>query len=95
MNKDVTIILIIITLFLFSPKTYADCVDVSNVTAWSRVNTHTIIVYVGDTPLALLKLPYCYIYPASEIKFIKDYICSWDKIIVDEEVCDITEVKRL
>lgn len=95
MNKIILIILVTIMIFLFSHITYADCVDVSSVTAWSRVNAHTIIIYVGETPLALLKLPYCYIYSTSEIKFIKDYICNWDQMIVDEEVCDIKEVKRL
>ena len=95
MKKVILIILVAIMIFLFSPIAYAGCVDVSSVTSWSRIDTHTIIVYRGSTPLALLKMPYCYIYPSSEIRFVKNYICNWDKIIVDGEVCDITKVERL
>jgi hypothetical protein len=74
---------------------FAGCADIGSATSWARVNTHTIIVYRGSTPVALLKIPYCYIYSTSDIRIIKSYVCSWDKIIVDDEICDISKVERL
>jgi hypothetical protein len=95
MKKVILIVSVIIMIFSINSITHADCVDVGSATSWSRIDTHTIIVYRASTPLVLLKMPYCYIYSSSEIRFIKDYICDWDKIIVDGEVCDITKVERL
>ncbi len=73
----------------------ASCVDFGNVTAWSRFDAHTIIVYQNQRPIALLKIPYCYVYSSAEIRMIKEYVCDWDKIIVDDDVCEITRVERI
>ncbi|GIV53028.1 MAG: hypothetical protein KatS3mg038_3549 [Candidatus Kapaibacterium sp.] len=76
-------------------KAHADCADVSNVTGWSYVDSHTIILYQYSKPIALLKVPWCYIYSTSRIRLLKTYMCSWDKILVDGTVCDVTEIKNL
>jgi len=87
--------LIVLVLILIASNVYAGCVDIGTATSWSCVDTHTIIIYRGSSAIALLKIPYCFIYSSSDIRPIKDYICSWDKIIIDGEVCDITKVERL
>jgi hypothetical protein len=74
---------------------WAGCADLSGATGWSRIDTHKIIIYRGNSAIALLEIPYCYIYSTSEIRLIKDYVCNWDKIVIDGEVCDIRKVVRL
>lgn len=88
------IVVLIALLGLPSPAE-ASCIDIESMTKWSRVDSHTIIVYRGSTAKAVLKLPYCFINTSSDIKFIQDYICNGDKIIVDGEVCDVTKIEKL
>ena len=81
-----------LTLFMIVAVRSADagCIDMGSARRWSRVDTHTIILYQsGGDALAVVKLPYCYVYPSSRISKLKDYVCTWDKILVDEEVCDV------
>jgi hypothetical protein len=93
--KKLIFLIIAALVMLNCTMAWAECADVSGATSWSRIDTHKIIIYRGSTPLALLDIPYCYIYSTSEIRFIKDYVCNWDKIIIDGEVCDIRNVERL
>lgn len=72
---------------------WAGCADLGSITKWVRIDTHKIIMYRGSTAIAMLDIPYCYIYPTSEIKVVNDYVCNWDKIIVEGEVCDIRNVE--
>lgn len=74
---------------------WAGCADLSSATKWSRIDTHKIMMYRGSTAIALLDIPYCYIYSSSDVRLVKADVCSWDKIIVDGEVCDIRNVERL
>lgn len=93
--KKISILLsLIISVFICSPV-FADSVDVSSADKWTLVDSHKIIIYKGGRAIALLDLPYCFIYSTSDIKFINDYVSNWDKILIDGEVCDIRSVKRL
>lgn len=77
------------------PIVFADYVDISGANKWSRVDTHTIILYAYGRALCLVRVPYGYIYSTSEISFPDTYIGPWSKIIVDGEAEDISEVTRL
>lgn len=74
---------------------WAGCADLNNVTNWSDVNTHKIIMYRKSKAIAVLDIPNCTIYKTSEIRLIKDYVCNLDKIIVSGQICDVRSVERL
>ncbi len=93
--KQFTYFLVALIYGLTSTLSWAGCADLSSVTKWSRIDTHKIIMYRGSTAIALIDIPYCYIYTSSDIKLVKDYVCNWDKIIVEGEVCDIRSVEKL
>jgi len=79
------VIIGLVAVLLLPAWACADCVDISGA-RWSRVDTHKIILYRYSRAIALLEIPYCYIYSSSEIIIIEDYVCNWDKIMVDDEV---------
>jgi hypothetical protein len=72
----------------------ADTVNIYGANRWSRVDSHTIIVYRGTKALCLVKT-WGFIYTTSKIRFVEDTISSYDKMIIDGDVEDIREVKRL
>lgn len=74
---------------------WAGCADLNNVTNWSDINTHKIIMYRNSKAIAVLDIPNCTIYKTSEIRLIKDYVCNLDKIIVSGQICDVRSVERL
>lgn len=93
--KKIMFLIIAVLVMLNCTMAWAGCADLSGATGWARIDTHQIIIYRGRTPLALLDISYCYIYPTSRIRFIRNYVCDWEKIIIDREVCDIIKVERL
>lgn len=89
------IIILIISLIAAVTPAYADYnVNIYGANKWARLDSHTIIVYRYSRPICLVKI-YGYIYPTSDIRFLDDYISNFDKMIVDREVVEIREVKRL
>jgi hypothetical protein len=74
---------------------WADCVDLSNATNWSDINTHRIVMYQKNKAIAAMEIPYCTILKSSDIRLIKTTVCSWDKIIVSGEVCDVRRLMKL
>jgi len=86
-----------VTLFylLTGSFAWAACADLSNVTNWSEINTHKIIMYRKSKAIAVLDIPYCTIIKSSDIRLVKDNVCNWDKIIVSGEVCDVRSVEKL
>lgn len=93
--KKILLFLVVLFLFAAFTKAWAGCANLSGANKWERIDTHTIIIYRGSNAIALLKIPYCYIYPSSNIRIIKENVCNWDKIIIDDEACDIRNVERL
>jgi hypothetical protein len=88
--------LIVILFFgLSGTLAWADCAELSNVTNWSDVNTHKIIMYENSKAIAVLDIPYCTVLKSSDIRLIKDTVCNWDKIIVTGEICDVRKVEKL
>jgi len=73
----------------------AGCADLSNITNWSDINTHIIVMYQNNKAIATLEIPYCTVNKTSEIRLIKNTVCNWDKIIVTGEICDVRKVEKL
>ena len=90
--RKIVYLLVSLTYGFTSSFSWAACADLSNVTNWSNINTHKIIMYRGNKAIAILDIPYCNIYPSSSIELNKEYICNWDKIIVSGTACDIHKV---
>jgi hypothetical protein len=89
------IIILIIALIAAVTPAHADYnVNIFGANQWARLDSHTIIIYRYSRPICLVKT-YGYIYPTSDIRFLDDYISNFDKMIVDREVVEIREVKRL
>ena len=59
----------------------AVCVDLSNTTNWSNINTHKIIMYQGSKAIAVLDIPSCDIYPSTTIRLDKANVYTGDDII--------------
>jgi hypothetical protein len=87
---------IILATAVLASMAAADYIYASDVSKWQLIDRHHIILYTTyGTAVAILDIPYCYIYPSSDIRFISDSIGNWDKILIDGEVCDVREVKKL
>ncbi len=86
---------ILLALLLLSPiASMADTVNISGANRWARLDSHTIIIYRGTKAICLVKT-WGFIYTSSDIRFTDDTISSYDKMIIDRDVADIREVKRL
>lgn len=79
---------------LASTSARAVCVDLSNATNWSNINTHKIIMYQGSKAIAVLDIPSCDIYPSTNIRLDKPKICNGDNIIVSGVVCKIRNIEK-
>jgi len=93
--KKLILLIIALIVSLNNSIAWADCVDISSASSWSRVDSHKILIYRGSTAIALLVIPYCYISSGSEISFIEDIVCDGGIINIDGEECDIRNVEKL
>jgi hypothetical protein len=84
--------MLVITLVLLSSSIVSsDCVDLARANSWYAQGGHTIVFYVGFTPIARVDVR-CPIKPSSTIRPMTNYICDSDSIVVDGEVCSIMTV---
>jgi hypothetical protein len=90
--KKIAYLLVSLVYGLTSTYARAACADLSNATSWSNITTHKIIMYQGSKAIAILDIPYCDIYPSSNIRLNKLNICNGDKIIVSGVTCEIRSV---
>lgn len=74
---------------------HADCVGVYGTTSWEFLDSHSIILFDFSKPLAVLRIPWCNVFNLSDICLTEYYICEGDKLIVDNETCEIREVQIL
>lgn len=74
---------------------HADCVVVYSANSWEFLDSHSIILYDFSKPLAVLRIPWCSVFNLSDICLTENYICEGDKLIVDNETCEIREVQLL
>jgi len=93
--RKIANLVVVLFLGLSSSPAWADCADLSNVTNWSDINNHKIIMYRNSKAIAVLEIPYCTILKSSDVRLVKDTVCNWDKIIVSGEVCDVRKVEKL
>jgi hypothetical protein len=82
---------VIMLLPLSSNSVFSDCVDLTRSTGWYIQGGHTIIFYIGMTPIAHVDVR-CPIKPSSTIRPMTNYICDSDSIVIDGEVCNIMSV---
>jgi hypothetical protein len=85
-------IILSLAIILFPTFVSADCADLGGFTNWYLETSHTIVFYVGETPLARLEIPKCEVSPLSTIRVIKSYVCDLDEIMVDGVACHIITV---
>jgi hypothetical protein len=93
--KKIACLIVFLCCGLSGSIAWAACVDLSNATNWSDINTHKIIMYQNSKAIAILEIPYCTILKSSDIRLIKDTVCNWDKIIVSGNICDVRSVEKL
>jgi len=93
--KIIFILFILWAMLLLPNIASADCADLKNFTNWMRVDEHTIVFYMENTPLASAKIPYCEILPSSRIWLLNSYVCDSDSIMVDGKECSILTVEVL
>jgi hypothetical protein len=75
----------------------ADCVVLSSITGYTVSDYHNILIYRGDTPIALIKT-FDFISNGSELRLLKDVVCSYDSsvfLLDGNEVIDVNDVKKL
>ena len=93
--KKISCLIVALCSGLSASVAWAGCADLSNVSNWSDINTHKIIMYQNSKAIAVLEIPNCTILKSSDIRLIKDTVCNWDKIIVSGKVCDVRKVEKL
>jgi hypothetical protein len=93
MMKQILVVLSLMVLLILPIQVLADCADLKDYTNWTLEDGHSIIFYIGNKPLASLNIPYCDIFPSSNIRLLKSYICDSDNIEIDGKECSIIEVK--
>lgn len=61
---------------------------------WTYVDTHNIIVQGAGK--YLVQMQFCFIFPSSTIKILSNPLGPYiGKILVDDQVCDVTQVHRI
>lgn len=67
-----------------------------DLTSWQYIDNHTIIFSQYNQPKILVKFPFCFIYQSSNIQILTDTLGNYDgKVLIDNEVCEPTEVKTI
>lgn len=69
------------------------CVDVSNLSSWGYVDSHTMILYRNKLPIAVVTVPYCFVNKYSRIIIAQDILNDYDKIFIDGEMYQIKIVR--
>lgn len=90
----------LIALFTFSllaPLAHADYIyDAKSLDRWQRLDNRTILLSRGSTPKAVVRLGCVSVFTTSRIVILTDTLGNHDgKILVDNEVCDVWEVKKI
>ncbi len=85
------ILVIVSSLILFSSPNLvlSDCTDFGRVTNWYVQDENTIIYYSQNRPVAKIVLQDCSINSSSNIRFLKNYVCDGDSLLIDGEKCEI------
>lgn len=88
--RKIILITLSISVWLFFPSlVLSDCTDFGRVTNWYVRDENTIIFYSQNRPVAKIVLQDCTVNSSSNIRFLKNYICDSDSLLVDGEECAI------
>jgi hypothetical protein len=94
--KTISFVLLMLGLFWLVPGTLrADCVGLGGWTAWVPQNDQKIVFYRGSTPIAAVKLWNCNVYSNSDVRLVKNYVCSNDRMLIDGQECAIFSLDSL
>jgi hypothetical protein len=91
MKRILFLIVFALLILLSSDIVFSDCVDLKRSNGWYAQGGHTIIFYVGFTPIARVDVR-CPVKPSATIRPMTSYICDSDSIVIDGEVCNIMTV---
>ena len=92
MTKKIWILLFFSIFALSANLALADCLDLGSANSWYIEGAHTVVFYRGQRPMARVEVPYCTIYPDSQLRLTKSYMCDSDRIIVDGTPCTIMTI---
>jgi hypothetical protein len=86
---------IVFFLLMVNPS-LCDVVNLTGATSWKLINKHTIMVFSGNRPIALIEFwPYEIIFASSQIEYIDPIIMRFSKMRIDGRVCEIYKLKSL
>jgi hypothetical protein len=89
MKKNILMLLCLGILLAVPNLAVSDCVDFGRVTSWYVQDEKTIISYSQNKPVAKIVLKNCSVLSSSNIRFLKNYMCDSDSLLIDEEECAI------
>jgi hypothetical protein len=89
MKRKLSVLLTFTALVLLPVFLWADCTDLGEFTSWALKDSHTILFYRGNLLLAKVFLPDCEVKPNSTVRLTVSYVCSSDKILIDDKECSI------
>ena len=69
---------------------FADFLDLGNFTNWTLQDSHTVVLYRGLRPIAILGFPNFQIPSTSSIRLIKSSVYDLDDIIMDDGTYGLT-----
>lgn len=82
-------------LIISSIPILADYVNILGWTNWSRIDSHTIIIYRFSNALCIIKVNLAFIYFNSTISIPDTYIHEGSDIIIDGKKYQMSLVKKL
>lgn len=85
----------VIVLLFSAALVWADCVRIAGYNSWIIEGDNKIIFYRGSSPIAAVTLQNCKVYPRSDIRLSKAYMCDSDKIIIDGQECNIFSLQSM
>ncbi len=86
---------ILLSLLSSTALLWADCVKIAGYNSYVIEGDRKIIFYRGASPIAAVTLQDCKVYPQSDIRLIKAYMCESDKIIIDGQECNILSLDSM
>ena len=92
-EKVLWIFLSFMTLILPPVLLWADCTELGKFTGWALQDSHTIIFYRDNRPLASVTLQDCEVKHNSAVRLASSYVCESDTIFIDNTECSILKVQ--
>ena len=89
MKKNILILFCLAILLGLPSLAVCDCTDFGRVTSWYVQDESTIIFYSRNKPVAKIVLQGCTVNSSSNIRFLKDYICDGDSLLIEGDECAI------